>query len=433
MPTVARSLRAPERPRFRLSRLARDTGWLTAGQLVRSAIQAVAFVLVARTLGARGYGAFAGVVALVAVASPFVGLGTENLLVKHVARRPESLAEQWGRAIWWTTITAVVFGAAATAIAHLTFPHSIGLGLVAAVVVADMWLARLISAATRLYQAIYRVARVAQLFTLLSAARLAAALAMVSLVPAADPATWALLYVAATAIATLISAGIVAVECGAPRWSALSLKGEWREGLYFSLGLSATRISIDVDKTMLAQLGSLAAAGIYSAAYRIVDVATTPVQALLTSLYASFFSEGAKGPDGPTKYLGRLLPSTLIYTGGVAIVLYALAPIMPLILGPQFADSIPALRWLAAVPILYGIHRLHAQLLTGADRQGIRTFGEALAAAMNAGLNLWLIPAYSWKGAVWATLSSESLLVAYMTMAFRFRSRLPAPTRRVAR
>ena len=43
--------------------------------------------------------------------------------------------------------------------------------------------------------------------------------------------------------------------------------------------------------------------------------------------------------------------------------------------------------------------------LTGADRQGVRTVLQLATAALNVGLNLLLIPAYSWRGAAWATLS----------------------------
>src|SRR5690349_3988124 len=79
--------------------LAKNTIWVGVGQVVQVGTQAAYFLLIARALGSRGYGAFISVVAVVAIAAPFASLGSGNLLVKHVARDPARFAEQWGRAL----------------------------------------------------------------------------------------------------------------------------------------------------------------------------------------------------------------------------------------------------------------------------------------------------------------------------------------------
>ncbi len=58
-------------PLLRKSRLARNTVWMALGQGLRLVIQALYFVLIARSLGAVNYGAFIGVVALVGIVYPF--------------------------------------------------------------------------------------------------------------------------------------------------------------------------------------------------------------------------------------------------------------------------------------------------------------------------------------------------------------------------
>ena len=57
-----------------------------------------------------------------------------------------------------------------------------------------------------------------------------------------------------------------ALSSGAPRFGWQRAPGEVREGFYFSAGLSAQTIYNDLDKTMLARLGTLQATGIYGAA-----------------------------------------------------------------------------------------------------------------------------------------------------------------------
>src|SRR6266436_7209570 len=79
---------------LRKNRLARNTVWMSLGQGFRLVIQALYFVLIARSLGAANYGAFIGVVALVGIVYPFATLGSGNLLVKNVARDASLRSEE---------------------------------------------------------------------------------------------------------------------------------------------------------------------------------------------------------------------------------------------------------------------------------------------------------------------------------------------------
>ena len=65
--------------------LARNTLWLLLAKLFRIVIQAGYFIIVARTLGAENYGSFISVTALGTLAFPFVGLGSEHILIKCVS------------------------------------------------------------------------------------------------------------------------------------------------------------------------------------------------------------------------------------------------------------------------------------------------------------------------------------------------------------
>ena len=57
--------------------------WLFIGKGLGLVLQAAYFVVIARTLGVAKYGEFVGITALVAIVFPFVGLGTEILLLKN--------------------------------------------------------------------------------------------------------------------------------------------------------------------------------------------------------------------------------------------------------------------------------------------------------------------------------------------------------------
>jgi O-antigen/teichoic acid export membrane protein len=98
----------------------------------------------------------------------------------------------------------------------------------------------------------------------------------------------------------------------------------------------------------------------------------------------------------------------------IFFVIVLAAPIIPHILGSEYGRSVEALRWLALLPLLKSIHHLTADALTGAGYQGLRTSIQISVAVMNVGINLWLIPAYGWRGAAWSSLASDGLLAVIM-------------------
>ena len=102
-----------------------------------------------------------------------------------------------------------------------------------------------------------------------------------------------------------------------------------REGFYFSTSLSAQTIYNDVDKTMLARLATLDAAGIYAAAYRLIDIAFLPIRALLAAAYPSFFRHGEDGIAGSLGFARRLMPKPLMYSAVVAVGMTLAAPLVP--------------------------------------------------------------------------------------------------------
>jgi O-antigen/teichoic acid export membrane protein len=188
-------------------------------------------------------------------------------------------------------------------------------------------------------------------------------------------------------------------------------------GGYFAVSLSASSIYGDIDKTMLARLGTLSATGVYAAADRAVGMAFLPIGALLAAAYARFFRAGVGGMRGSVAYAWRLTPIAVGYGAVAGVVIYVLAPLAPHILGSDFEDSVAALRWLAPIPVLSALYYLPADALTGANGQGIRTLLQLIAAGLNVGLNLLLIPDHSWRGAAWSTLISLAFLAVSLWTA----------------
>jgi O-antigen/teichoic acid export membrane protein len=81
---------------------------------------------------------------------------------------------------------------------------------------------------------------------------------------------------------------------------------------------------------------------------------------------------------------------------------------------------VEALRWLALIPFLKTISYFFSDSVTGAGYQGFRTAAQVFVAILNIGLNFWLIPAYSWRGAAWSSLACDGALALVMFGVLQF-------------
>jgi O-antigen/teichoic acid export membrane protein len=100
-----------------------------------------------------------------------------------------------------------------------------------------------------------------------------------------------------------------------------------------------------------------------------------------------------------------------VFSCALSIALCASAGLLPTVLGAQYAEAATALRWLAPILPLRSIHAFYSDVLTSVGRQGLRTALQVGVAVVNAVANLWLIPAFSWKGAAWSSVGCDALLV----------------------
>jgi Na+-driven multidrug efflux pump len=72
-------------------------------------------------------------------------------------------------------------------------------------------------------------------------------------------------------------------------------------------------------------------------------------------------------------------------------------------------------------------HYFLADSLTGAGFQGVRTSVQLLVAGQNVLLNLWLIPDHGWRGAAWASLASDGMLMIGLALSILLLSRRARP------
>lgn len=395
--------------------LFKDASWMLIARLINVVVQAAYFIIIARVLGAENYGSFVGVTSLASLAFPFIALGIDNVLVKEVAVNRQVFSSHWGNTLLVLGINSILVISVLLLISPLIFPDNISLATVAILLVADLFCLGLLEASNKALRAVYLMDKTAILVILNTLGKLIAALCLVTFFQPQNSTnnigvnSWATLYLISSIVISLLSLLAVNKMAGKPTLNLSRIKSDVGLGIYFAIGLSASNINSDVDKTMLASMATLEATGIYGSAYRFINIGHVPVGALFNATYPRFFQQGVKGIQNCFGFAKKLLPLLIGY-GIFSFLAYLIfAPLIPKILGAEYQDAISTLRWLAILPATNGLHILAADTLTGAGYQRVRSTVQVVTAVLNIVLNFWLIPLYSLYGAIWATLTSDSL------------------------
>lgn len=400
--------------------LVKNTLWMLLAQGLRVVLQAIYFIVIARALGAEQYGAFVAAAAFVGIVAPFANLGSGNILIKNVSRNRSLFNIYWGNSLFVTTIVSFVLLGLVQASYHLFIPTNISSNLICSIAISELIFARILDNAGQAFQSVQWLSKTAQLNILPNLIKTVVALVFINILPNSGAKEWGFFYLSSTAISAIIGILLVHKFFGLPKLDLGRIKADILEGFYFSISLSAQNIYNDIDKTMLSRLSSLSSAGIYASAYRIIDVAFVPVRSLLYAAYAKFFQQGSTGIKGSIILAKNLAPIAGIYGAIAGVTLFFLAPVVPYVLGNEYAPTVEALRWLSPLPLLKAMHYFAADTLTGAGFQGLRSAVQVMIAVFNVLINLWLIPLYSWKGTAWSSLASDGLLTASLWLLVAF-------------
>jgi O-antigen/teichoic acid export membrane protein len=394
---------------FREGSLGRNAGWMLAGQGLMFFTQGLYFVLLVRLLGSQQYGIFVGAFALVSIASQYSSLGSGLVLLRRVSPNHKKFQEYWGNAILTTLAVGFVVILLLRVIANWTIGGA-GASIILLIALGECTCARLAECAGQAFQAFEKLGMTAILATLTTLARLIAVVSMTLILHHATVRQWAVVSVLVSTISAAFAVVAVTKALGRPKFHLKLLFTSAAEGLGFSFASSTTSIYNDLDKAMLSHYGMAVANGIYGMAYKVIDISCVPIRALHSAALPRFFKKGIAGVSGNIGLSVKLLAKTLPFALLSAVLMAVFAWIIPLVVGKSFAESVSALRWLCLLPVFRSLHLTAGDSLTGGGYQRYRTACQVGAAGLNFGLNVFLIPAYSWRGAAWSSLMTDGFL-----------------------
>lgn len=395
---------------------AAGSGWALAGEVTRVASAGATFVLLARLLGPRGFGEYAGTVALVSAFYPFANAGAGHLLVLRVARRHSTFPTVWCSAVSTTLVGGVACTVVVSALGPLLLPR-VPVVVILALALSELLFGQAVELSGQAFQAHDDMRSATRVRALAGAARVTAVALFAALVDHHTVLGWSLFTFTASVAGGAVAVSTVAVRRRAATRLVRPRMVDVRAGAPFALGLSSWQVQQDIDKTMLLRAGSAADAGVYAAGHRIVSYLFLPLRAVVTSTYPRFFREGERSLSTAVAFAGRLLVPAVAFSCLLAAASFVVLPHVTGLLGERFSQTALVVQALALLPMIQVLQYLAGNSLTGAGHVGVRTTLQVVTAGMNVLLNLLLIPMFSWKGAVVATYCAEVVLAVSLWAA----------------
>jgi O-antigen/teichoic acid export membrane protein len=399
--------------------IARNAGVQAAADILGKVASLAFYVVMARELGKHGFGDFTFALSLALVLTVFAEFGTDEMITRTVAVERGTARQLLTDAL----LVKIAFGSA---------------GVIAAVVVAVVGG---YSAEVQISVAILAVAAVVEL---LAKSFYAIFQAYDDMRPIAASFIVQRFVTAAVGIAAMLAGGgvvavsaiylggaLLALAYGATRLARLVRPSRMvsgararalvRASAALGVGMLLNTALFRIDAVMLSQFKGNGAVGLYGVAYRLLEstlfISYTFVSALLPTL--SRLSPQTTPSIGEAFEVGlKLIVSALLPLGAV-FVLFA-EPIIHLLYSSEYDAAVPAVRLLGVAAAFYGVTYLTGYVLIAQRRQRVLPWITLVVLVLNVGLNLIVIPAYSFKGAAAVTSVSEvALSVGSLYFALR--------------
>lgn len=393
---------------WRPGRLAQHGGALLGWMLLRAAAQAGTVVLLARTLAAQTYGEFVAVIAVAGFVAPFAGLGLSHIVLRNAARDPAHEAVYFGIARRWWWLTLAPSALAAIVAAAMLLPGNLPTFAACIAIAAEIAATSFTELGARHRQAQQDMHAFGAIQAGLPLLRLLALIVLfLSLHEvSATAALWAY------ATSGLAYTGFLYWRLSATTDTKTETASEAMaatSGLPFSLAVFASRLQAEFNKPVLAQT-SFGLAGNYNVAQRVVDMASLPLMALQEALWPRLHAQ----PD-PMRQLRRTGLVLIAMALALGTAIWLAAPLLPLLLGGSFTDTVGTLRWLAWLPALQAFRALlNFQAIHHARMQLIGWAYALGATASVAGVSA-LVPVLGMTGAVIAGYAAEVAMIATLS------------------
>jgi O-antigen/teichoic acid export membrane protein len=389
------------------------------GYAVGAGLFFATIVLIARYLGAEGFGHFSFILAAVSVLQLVADMGVRNIVIRDIALQKEKfhLHLSTARTLLW----------------------SLSVASLACVVV----LANLLALSDEHRHSMY-LAGVAVIVTFYG-------LGYSAVLRAFEEMGWDILGFVLHKVIFIVSVGLIArtslglqgvfgamLLANALQWvyywavvrlrhgrtsPSLNFAAAWTllwEAFPLGVAELLRRLTRHVDKLLLAAMSTPVALGLFSAAYKFLEAMSPFTTNLTLPLFPVFSRFARASPLTLFRALGQSLKFLYVLAVPLAVLMFVLAePLVVLFFGAAYHEAAVALRLIAPGVVFTFPTSVYGYVFTALGQQ--RRYMGCVAASLvvNAVLDLLLIPSYSYRGAALATTGAEAMLFLAGLMMLR--------------
>lgn len=398
----------------------RKTAWALVGEGFDAATLLAVTYLLTQTLTKTDFGFYSAIMAVATMAGVLAAVGAPWILMKRMAEG-HPFSAQWipmlATVLTGSTILAAVL---VILVRPVSFPQVEALPYVL-LVTNRMLLMGTVQAHITVADAHRDLRFSTQIRLMADGYRLAAPFALVSGV--VDGLTgWAIVFFVSSLAAAITSVVMTRSHFRARQPERrLPTQRELLDGFPHAMKGSTAAALDSIDRPMMVAFGLETQVADYAVGYRVATLGQIPIQALLRATFPDFFAAATGGLAEAAKLSRRLMAPAVIIGVLTAGVLWLGAPLIPLIVGEDYAETAAVIRYLSALPLLRSIQSFPANALAASGKAMWQTAALLAAAALNVGMNMAAIPLYGYRGAIVTTMVSE---VVYAVLLFVVVSRL---------
>lgn len=385
---------------------------LTFWQLLRVALQALWMLLIARLLGASGYGTFAGYAGLAAAIGSLTGIGFGLTLLQDVSRD----RDRFGGALRHAGLAFMASGLVLWMAYALTASHllhgGISFATIACIGLPEVLAFPLTILASYAYQAHERPGMAGLMYAVIPVSNLLALATFFLTTSDRSLGAYIPYHAIAAILGTVFAWIIMRRDLRPARSEGWPTRHDIAESAGFSLMRVIDTAIVSLDKSIVLRLAGPEIAGWYTAAFRLASVLAVPASALAMAALPRLFRD--RGLEGSQRLTRSLLFASLA-TGSLGVVgMLVGSAALPWLLGSGFAGAARAARYLCFAPLLMGLAAAGANVLATSGRRRWRMAAQATGVISLFVLGAIILPRYGIVGA--AIMFQAALAVAALML-----------------
>jgi len=402
-------------------RVINNTAAFMGGDFFYHLVNFLAGILIARSLGNEGYGQFSFIFVYLSFFEILTQFGLNSVLTRRIAQNRAQAPKLLGNAI---LLRLLLMGAtlplALALVRVLGYSPSIQQGVL-------LGSFQLVLTLRSIYETIFRVELLMIYPAFWNGLRAVLNLILVATVASFHPAVNSFILVyAASGLA-----GLAGLAVFSRRFVRISLAPEWRlmgqlmkDSIPLVMAGYLTLLYCRIDVLMLSKMKGFSEVGFYSAATRLtepLDMIASSLSISLLPLFSRAFRENRRDFEefSSKALLGLLLIGLPLALGGSLVA----QDLISLFFGSSYSPAGGTLAILFWYNFFGFLSTLFVNLLIATGKQKVDAWFSLFLLLGNVGMNLLLIPRFSFNGAAAATVLTE---IAGTILMFAYLSRHPA-------